>query len=61
MYTDTEGYPGTRHSGGLHFIDEMERLCWQRALNAYDLDEEEWGVNVQCMSPSLLPPFHVRA
>merc|ERR1711907_725995 len=34
------------------FIDMAERLCQQRALEAFNLDPEKWGVNVQCLSGS---------
>jgi glycine hydroxymethyltransferase len=47
-----EGYPGARYYGGNEFIDEMERLCQQRALEAFGLDPEQWGVNVQPLSGS---------
>lgn len=43
----SEGYPGARYYGGNEFIDESERLCQQRALEAFNLNPEEWGVNVQ--------------
>lgn len=43
----SEGYPGDRYYGGNEFIDEAERLCQQRALEAFRLNPEEWGVNVQ--------------
>lgn len=43
----SEGYPGARYYGGNEFIDQSERLCQQRALEAYDLDPSQWGVNVQ--------------
>lgn len=43
----SEGYPGARYYGGNEHIDASERLCQQRALEAYKLDPEEWGVNVQ--------------
>ena len=33
-------------------IDRVERLCQQRALDAYKLDPEKWGVNVQPYSGS---------
>jgi len=48
----SEGYPGARYYGGNEFIDQAERLCQQRALEAYRLDPKEWGVNVQTMSGS---------
>ncbi|KAI9859018.1 MAG: glycine hydroxymethyltransferase shm1 [Trichoglossum hirsutum] len=48
----SEGYPGARYYGGNQFIDEAERLCQQRALEAFQLKGEEWGVNVQPLSGS---------
>lgn len=46
----SEGYPGARYYGGNEHIDEAERLCQERALKAFGLSPEEWGVNVQRMS-----------
>lgn len=46
----SEGYPGARYYGGNQFIDEAERLCQKRALEAFNLDPEQWGVNVQPLS-----------
>lgn len=46
----SEGYPGARYYGGNQFIDQAERLCQQRALKAFNLDPEQWGVNVQPLS-----------
>ncbi|CAJ1401184.1 unnamed protein product [Effrenium voratum] len=48
----SEGYPGARYYGGNEFIDQAERLCMQRALEACRLDPKEWGVNVQSLSGS---------
>ncbi|KAI9836869.1 MAG: Cytochrome B translational activator protein cbs2 [Sarea resinae] len=48
----SEGYPGARYYGGNEHIDEAERLCQRRALQAFGLKEEEWGVNVQPLSGS---------
>eukprot|EP01083_Nonionella_stella_P171707 587150_1 len=48
----SEGYPGARYYGGNEFIDQAELLCQKRALEAFDLDPEKWGVNVQCLSGS---------
>ncbi|RMJ22152.1 hypothetical protein PHISP_06983 [Aspergillus sp. HF37] len=48
----SEGYPGARYYGGNEFIDESESLCQQRALEAFRLNPEEWGVNVQPLSGS---------
>ncbi|KAH6865092.1 serine hydroxymethyltransferase-domain-containing protein [Alternaria rosae] len=48
----SEGYPGARYYGGNEHIDEAERLCQQRALKAFGLSPDEWGVNVQPLSGS---------
>ncbi|KAI8361597.1 serine hydroxymethyltransferase [Mortierella sp. GBAus27b] len=46
----SEGYPGARYYGGNENIDMSERLCQKRALEAFNLNPEEWGVNVQPLS-----------
>ncbi|CAF4035242.1 unnamed protein product, partial [Adineta steineri] len=43
----SEGYPGVRYYGGNEIIDQIETLTQKRALVAFGLDENEWGVNVQ--------------
>ncbi|KAL4936927.1 hypothetical protein BDV06DRAFT_203956 [Aspergillus oleicola] len=48
----SEGYPGARYYGGNQHIDAIELLCQSRALKAFNLDSEKWGVNVQCLSGS---------
>lgn len=48
----SEGYPGARYYGGNEFIDQAERLCQKRALEAFRLDPAKWGVNVQPLSGS---------
>ncbi|MBW0539281.1 hypothetical protein O181_078996 [Austropuccinia psidii MF-1] len=48
----SEGLPGARYYGGNQFIDQLEILCQQRALNAFRLDPKIWGVNVQPYSGS---------
>jgi len=48
----SEGYPGARYYGGNENIDQVEILCQKRALDAFHLDPEEWGVNVQSLSGS---------
>jgi len=48
----SEGYPGKRYYGGNEFVDQVENLCIERALQAYGLNPEEWGVNVQPYSGS---------
>merc|ERR1712019_76755 len=61
----SEGQPNARYYGGNEVIDKIENLCKARALEAYGLDETQWGVNVQPYSGSpanfavytaLLPP-----
>jgi len=42
----SEGYPGKRYYGGNEFIDQIEIICQQRALKAFGLDQNLWGVNV---------------
>ncbi|ABN67589.1 Serine hydroxymethyltransferase, mitochondrial precursor (Serine methylase) [Scheffersomyces stipitis CBS 6054] len=46
----SEGYPGERYYGGNEIIDKAESLCQKRALEAFDLDPAQWGVNVQPLS-----------
>ncbi|KAG8875805.1 Serine hydroxymethyltransferase, cytosolic [Tulasnella sp. 332] len=48
----SEGLPGARYYGGNEHIDVLERLCQQRALEAFHLDPAKWGVNVQPYSGS---------
>jgi len=48
----SEGYPGRRYYGGNEVIDDIERLCQRRALAAYGVSADEWGVNVQPYSGS---------
>lgn len=43
----SEGMPGARYYTGNQHIDQIELLCHERALAAFDLDSEKWGVNVQ--------------
>ncbi|KAE8666610.1 hypothetical protein F3Y22_tig00112495pilonHSYRG00009 [Hibiscus syriacus] len=53
----SEGMPGARYYTGNQFIDQIETLCHKRALAAFNLDSEKWGVNVQpysCTSANLL-------
>lgn len=46
----SEGMPGARYYGGNQYIDEIETLCCERALAAFNLDPKCWGVNVQSYS-----------
>jgi glycine hydroxymethyltransferase len=48
----SEGLPHARYYGGNEIIDQVEELCQVRALKAYGLKPEEWGVNVQPYSGS---------
>lgn len=48
----SEGYPGARYYGGNINIDRAELLCQKRALEAFNLDPNMWGVNVQSLSGS---------
>lgn len=48
----SEGYPNQRYYGGNLYIDQIELLCQSRSLEAYGLDPEKWGVNVQALSGS---------
>merc|ERR1712161_168385 len=48
----SEGLPGARYYGGNEVVDQIEILCQERALKAYKLDPEKWGVNVQPYSGS---------
>ena len=47
-----EGLPHARYYGGNEVVDQVEELCQKRALEAYGLDPEKWGVNVQPYSGS---------
>lgn len=48
----SEGMPGQRYYGGNQFIDEIEILAQKRSLEAYGLNPNDWGVNVQPYSGS---------
>jgi len=48
----SEGIPGARYYGGNEIVDQVETMCQERALAAYGLDPNEWGVNVQPYSGS---------
>lgn len=48
----SEGLPGQRYYGGNEFIDQVEILAQKRALELFNLNPDEWGVNVQPYSGS---------
>jgi len=48
----SEGLPGARYYGGNEYVDELENLCRERALAAFNCDPAKWGVNVQPYSGS---------
>lgn len=41
-----------RYYGGAEIVDQIELLCQKRALTAFSLDPNLWGVNVQPYSGS---------
>lgn len=45
-------YLNCRYYGGAEVVDQIELLCQKRALEAFDLNPEKWGVNVQPYSGS---------
>ncbi|KAM6497311.1 glycine hydroxymethyltransferase [Amanita muscaria] len=48
----SDGLPAARWHGGTEYLDQLELLCRKRALQVFDLDPEQWGVNVQLYSGS---------
>lgn len=48
----SEGLPGGRYYGGNEYIDQIENICRNRALELFRLDPAKWGVNVQPYSGS---------
>merc|ERR1712061_606502 len=48
----SEGQPKARYYGGNEHIDDLELLTQKRALELYNPNPEEWGVNVQAYSGS---------
>lgn len=47
-----EGYPNKRYYSGNRFVDELELLAQERALDLFGLDKNNWQVNVQPLSGS---------
>eukprot|EP00959_Pyramimonas_sp_CCMP1952_P044099 921702-Pyramimonas_sp.AAC.1 len=48
----SEGLPGKRYYAGNENVDKVENMCRDRALEAFGLNPENWGVNVQPYSGS---------
>ena len=48
----SEGLPHARYYGGNEIVDQVEIMCQKRAIEAYGLTEDKWGVNVQPYSGS---------
>ncbi|KAE8673420.1 hypothetical protein F3Y22_tig00111783pilonHSYRG00184 [Hibiscus syriacus] len=42
----SEGMPGARYYTGNQFIDQIETLCHDRALAAFNIEFKKWGVNL---------------
>jgi glycine hydroxymethyltransferase len=49
----SEGAPGKRYYAGNVCIDEIEKLCQERALKLFKLNSTLWSVNVQAYSGSI--------
>jgi glycine hydroxymethyltransferase len=47
MHKYAEGQPGRRYYQGNEIVDEIERLCEERALKAFGLSGSDWSANVQ--------------
>lgn len=48
-----EGYPNKRYYGGCENVDDLEILVQKRALELFNLNSDDWGVNVQALSGSI--------
>ena len=47
MQKYAEGQPGRRYYQGNEYVDQIEALCEERALSAFDLSASKWAANVQ--------------
>ncbi|KRX05445.1 Pyridoxal phosphate-dependent transferase [Pseudocohnilembus persalinus] len=50
MIKYSDGYNNNRLYPGCEYTSKIEKLCQDRALKAFNLNPEEWGVNVQAYS-----------
>ena len=48
----SEGYPNARYYPGNEYVDKLETLTQQRALDLFNINQAEWKVNVQAHSGS---------
>jgi len=54
----SEGLPGARYYGGNEYVDELERLCQARALEAFNLDPKVRPPLSDLKFMAFSPPHH---